>query len=119
MHAATAIVLVATAAANIGIAIPDLARARFVLANSAEVHVPESWLPRLAVLKAAGGVGLLLWFVGVPALPTAAAVGLVCFFVGAITAHVKARVFYNIAFPGAYLALAVASLVLLVLDAHP
>jgi hypothetical protein len=118
MHLATAVVLAITAAATIAIAVADVARAPFVLANSAEVHVPESWLPGLAALKAAGGVGLLLWFGGVPVLPIAAAVGLVCFFVGAITAHVRARVFYNIAFPGTYLALAVACLTLLLIEPH-
>ncbi|HEX7657868.1 MAG TPA: DoxX family protein [Pseudonocardiaceae bacterium] len=115
MSVATTIVLAVTAAANIGIAVADLARARFVLANSAEVEVPESWLPGLAALKGAGGIGLLLWFVGLPVLPTIAAAGLVCFFVGAITAHIRARVLYNIAFPGAYLALAAASLIVLLL----
>jgi DoxX-like family len=115
MRPATGIILAITATANIGIAVADLMRAKFVLANSTEVHVPESWLPRLAVLKGAGGVGLLLWFVGVPGLPIAAAAGLVCFFIGAITAHARARVFYNLAFPGAYLGLAVASLMLLIL----
>jgi DoxX-like family len=118
MHAATAAVLAVTATANIGIAAADLARARFVLANSAEVHVPEAWLPRLAVLKGAGGLGLLLWFVDVPVFPTLAAAGLICFFVGAITAHIRAGVLYNIAFPGAYLGLAIASLALLLSTPH-
>lgn len=118
MHVATTVVLAVTATANIGIAVADVARASFVLANSAEVHVPRSWLPRLAILKAAGGVGLLLWFASVPGFPIAAAIGLVCFFIGAITAHVRARVFYNIAFPGAYLALAVACLALLLIKPH-
>jgi hypothetical protein len=118
MHVATAIVLAVTASANIGIAVADLTRARFVLANTAEVQVPESWLPRLAVLKGAGGLALLLWFASVPVLPIAAAVGLVCFFISAVTAHIRARVFYNVAFPGAYLALAVASLTLLTYGTH-
>lgn len=113
MNVATAIVLAVTATANIGIAVADFTRARFVLANTAEVQVPESWLPRLAVLKTAGGLGLLLWFTSAPVVPIAAAAGLVCFFIGAVTAHIRARVFYNVAFPGAYLALAVASLTLL------
>jgi len=113
MHIATSIVLVVTAVASIGIAAADFARAKFVLANSAEVHVPASWLPALAVLKGAGGIGILLWFANVPVLPVAAAIGLVCFFTGALGAHIRARVFYNIAFPGAYLALAAASLALL------
>jgi hypothetical protein len=49
---------------------------------------------------------------GVRFIGIAAAIGLVLFFIGAVAAHVRARVFYNIAFPGAFLALAVASLVL-------
>ncbi|MYS75892.1 DoxX family protein, partial [Streptomyces sp. SID5926] len=56
----TAYVVVGAAAivADAGIAVADLLRARFVLANSAEVGVPASWLPRLAGLKAAGAAGL-------------------------------------------------------------
>jgi hypothetical protein len=42
----------------------------------------------------------------------AAAIGLVLFFVGAVGAHVRAREMSTVAAPGAYLALAVASLVL-------
>jgi hypothetical protein len=112
MHLATAIVLTVTAAATLSIAAADLGRAGFVLANSAEVHVPDSWLPWLAALKAAGALGLLLWFAGVPMLPVAAAAGLIAFFVGAITTHIRAGVVYNVAFPGTFLALAVASLIL-------
>jgi hypothetical protein len=113
VHTATAIVLAVTAAVNIGIAGADLARAEFVLANSAEVGVPDSWIPRLAALKGAGGLGLLLWFLHVPVLPALAAAGLVCFFVGAVVTHIRAGVFHNIAFPGLYLAVAIASLTLL------
>jgi hypothetical protein len=47
----------------------------------------------------------------VPPLGVVAAVGLVLFFVGAIITHIRAR-WWNIAFPGAFLLLAVASLVL-------
>lgn len=118
MYVATTVVLAVTATATIGIAAADIARARFVLANSDEVHVPRTWLPRLAALKAAGGVGLVLRFASVPVLPIAAAIGLICFFIGAITAHIRARVLYNIAFPGAYLALAVACLTLLLIEPH-
>ena len=42
----------------------------------------------------------------------AAAAGLVLFFVGAVAAHVRARVFHNIAFPAGYLALNAAALAL-------
>ncbi|MEU5422622.1 DoxX family protein [Streptomyces sp. NPDC001407] len=100
--------------ANAGIAVADFSRAGFVLANSAEVDVPPSWLPWLATLKAAGAAGLLLGLLGVRAVGVAAAVGLVLFFAGAVAAHIRARVYRNIGFPGAYLGLAAASLVLAV-----
>jgi hypothetical protein len=109
----TAVTLVTVLAVG-AMAIADVLRARFVLATSAEVGVPPSWLPRLAALKAAGAVGLVLGLAGVPYLGIAAAAGLVLFFTGAIIAHLRARVYYNLAFPGGYLALAIASLVLAV-----
>ncbi|GAB4006496.1 hypothetical protein GCM10029992_57360 [Glycomyces albus] len=90
-------------------AVADLLKARFVLANSSEVGVPESWLPAMGALKAAGAAGLLLGLLGVPFIDLAAAIGLTLFFLGAMIAHVRARVFYNIYFPGAYLALAAGS----------
>ncbi|MEU2672776.1 DoxX family protein [Streptomyces sp. NPDC007164] len=114
MFIAYVIVTAATVAANAAIAAADFAKAEFVLANSAEVNLPRTWLPRLATLKAAGAVGLLAGLVGFRLLGLAAATGLVLFYVGAMAAHVRARVFRNIAFPGAYLALAVASLALAV-----
>ena len=110
-------VVAITVLANAAIAVADLTRARFVLANSAEVGVPQSWLPLLAALKAAGAAGLLIGIVALPYLAVAAAAGLVAFYVGAVAAHVRARVFYNIAFPGAYLALAAASLALSIANA--
>jgi hypothetical protein len=42
----------------------------------------------------------------------AAATGLVLFYAGALAAHLRARVLHTIAFPGAYFALAAASLAL-------
>jgi hypothetical protein len=100
------------AALNAGIAVADLRPARFVLANSREVGVPPTWLPMLAGLKAAGAVGLVAGLAGLRPLGVAAAGGLVLFFVGAIVAHVRSRVFHNIAFPAGFLASAVAALVL-------
>lgn len=105
-----------TIAMMLAISIADVARAKFVLANSAEVGVPESWLMPLATLKTAGSIGLLLGIVGVRPLGIAAAIGLVLFFIGALGAHVRARVFYNIAFPGFFFAFSVASLVLVLID---
>lgn len=101
-----------TIAANGFEAVANFARARFVVANSAETGVPLSWLPMLGAMKGAGAAGLLLGLLGVRFIGIAAAIGLVLFFIGAVTAHVRARVFHNIAFPGAFLALAVGSLVL-------
>ncbi|MFF5976534.1 DoxX family protein [Streptomyces sp. NPDC012769] len=114
--AATLSVLVTLIAvvANAGIALADVLRADFVLANSAEVHVKPSWLPALAALKGAGAVGLLLGLFGLRTLGIAAATGLVLFYVGAVAVHVRARVFRSIGFPGAFLLLAVGSLVVAV-----
>ena len=112
MFTAYVIVTALTVLATAGITAADLVRARFVLTNSAEVGVPPAWLPRLAALKGAGAAGLLLGLLGVPWIGIAAAAGLVAFFVGAVATHVRAGVYYNIAFPGGYLALAAASLVL-------
>jgi hypothetical protein len=95
-----------TIAANASVAVADLARARFILANMEEVGVPQSWLVPLGVLKGAGAAGLLLGLLGLRFLGTAAAIGLVVFFAGALVTHVRARVFHNIAFPAAFFALA-------------
>ncbi|GAA3155444.1 DoxX family protein [Planomonospora alba] len=112
MYTAYLIVTVTTIAANAVIAVLDLARVPWVLGNSAAVNVDPSWVPLLGVLKAAGALGLLLGIAGIPYVGLAAAIGLVLFFLGALVAHVRAGVFHNIAAPGAYFALAVASAVL-------
>lgn len=93
-----------------GVAVADLARAKFVLANMAEVGVPPSWLPVLGGLKAAGAAGLAIGLLAVRPIGIAAAVGLVLFFIGAVTTHLRAHVYHNIAFPGTYLLVAIASL---------
>nr|WP_308439965.1 DoxX family protein [Asanoa iriomotensis] len=79
-----------------------------------EVGVPRSWLAPLGILKGAGVVGLLLGLLGLRSLGVVAACGLVLFFAGALGTHVRARVFHNIAFPGAFLGLAIASAALAV-----
>jgi DoxX-like family len=109
MFAAYVIITVIAILANAWAAAADLAQARFVLANMAEVGVPRSWLRPLAALKGAGTAGLLLGLLGLRPLGVAAAIGLVLFFTGALAAHVRARAFRTIAFPAAYLALAIAS----------
>lgn len=109
MFAAYLIIAVIMMVAAAGAAVADFRQARFVLATMTEVGVPRSWLPPLRALKGAGAGGLLLGLLGVWPLGIAAAIGLVLFFIGALAAHVRARVFHNIAFPGAYFALALAS----------
>lgn len=113
MHSAYLAVTLTTAVSTAGIAVADFIPAKFVLANSAEVGVPRSWLPALGAAKLAGAAGLVVGLLGLPWLGIAAAVGLVLFFVGAVATHLRAHVLYNIAFPGAYLCLSAASLALM------
>jgi hypothetical protein len=87
----------------------DFVRAKFVLANSAELGVPRSWVPVLGLLKAAGALGLLLGLLGIPLIGLAAASGLVLFFLGALFVHAKARVWHNIAAPIAFFVAATAA----------
>jgi hypothetical protein len=113
VFAAYVTITVVTIAANTWAAGADLVQPKWLLANMDEVGVPRSWLP-LAVLKGAGTAGLLLGLLGVRLVGIAAAVGLVLFFAGALATHLRASVFHNIAFPGAYFALAIASAALAV-----
>jgi DoxX-like family len=104
----------------------EFARIRPVLTAMAKTDVPQSWLPMLASLKAAGALGLLVGIavplIGLTAgiqttaavIGTAAAVGVILFFVGAVLAHLRARDISVVAFAPAtvVLLLAVATLVL-------
>ncbi|OBH43568.1 DoxX family protein [Mycobacterium mantenii] len=114
MNTALVATTLVTAAVTAAIAVADLIPARFVLANSAQVGVPRSWLPALGGLKLAGAAGIIVGLLGLRELGIAAAAGLVLFFVGAVVTHLRAHVLYNIAFPGAYLCLSAASLALMV-----
>lgn len=109
MFAAYLIITIVTTVAVAWATSADLAQPKWLLANMDEVGVPRSWLPPLAVLKGAGAAGLLLGLLAVRFLGIAAAIGLVLFFAGALAAHVRARAFHNIAVPGTYFALALAS----------
>lgn len=100
--------------ANGSIAVADYLKAGFVLKNSGEVHLPEWTLPYLATVKLAGAIGLVVGLAAMPWMGVAAAIGLVLFFVGAIIAHIRASVYYNIAFPGLYLALAIAAAIYMI-----
>ncbi|WP_371615791.1 DoxX family protein [Streptomyces sp. NBC_00454] len=61
-----------------------------IVSNMQKVGVPDSWLPRLAGLKAAGAIGLVagLWLAP---LGVAAAVGVTLYFIGAVIAHLRAK----------------------------
>jgi hypothetical protein len=110
---AVAVVLV-TALVNGAVAVGDLLHARFVLATSEQVRVPEAWLPALGAAKMAGAVGLVVGLLGIRFIGVAAAAGLVLFFVCAIARHVQTGVLRTIPFPGAFLVLAVTSLLVFV-----
>ena len=109
MFAAHIVVTVLAIVALTFSATADFVRYHQVLTNMARAGVPESWLPKLAILKAAGAVGQLVGFV-VPPVGVVAAVGVILFFIGAIITHVRAR-WYSFSYPSVYLLLAVGSLV--------
>jgi DoxX-like family len=91
MSTAYTIVTLMTIAASTCFAAADFMRSPFVLANMAKLGVPESYLPMLGILKAAGAAGLLLGLFGVSLIGSAAAIGLVMFFTGAIATHLRAH----------------------------
>lgn len=76
----------------------------------ARAGVPDSWMTTLGILKAAGGIGLLIG-IGIPPIGMAAAIGLTLFFVGAIVTHLRAHD-YTFGLATVFLALAVAALAL-------
>jgi hypothetical protein len=104
------VVNVLLAVALAGSATFALIRHERVLKAMAKAGVPESRLPMLGTLKAAGAVGLLVGL-GVPWIGTAAAVGTILYFVGAIITHLRARD-YALAPASAFGLLAVAALAL-------
>src|ERR671921_1164751 len=111
MFTAYVVVTLMAIAANTFAATADFMRYKFVLITAAKADVPESWLPMMGTLKAAGALGLLVGLIGAPLIGTAAAVGLILFFVGAIIPPLRVRD-YSIGPAAAFLLLAVAALVL-------
>jgi DoxX-like family len=109
MFTAYIVVTLLAAAANAFSATLDFIRYKQVLTNMAKAGVPESWIPMLGALKAAGALGLLVGL-GVPLIGTAAAVGLILFFVAAIITHLRAHD-YSFGLAVGFLLLAVAALV--------
>lgn len=81
-----------------------------IVANMQKVQVPDSWLPRLAALKAAGAIGLVagLW---VTPLGIAAAVGVTLYFIGAVASHLRVKD-YELAPAAVLTAVAAAALIL-------
>ena len=57
MSTAYIVVTVLAAAANIYAAANDFVRAKWLVGNMSKLAVPESWLPTLGILKAAGALG--------------------------------------------------------------
>jgi len=110
MFTAYVVVSVLAAAANIFSATCDFVRYKQVSIAMAKAGVPESWMTRLGILKAAGALGLLAG-IGMPLIGTAAAVGLILFFVAAIITHLRAGD-YSFGLAAVFLLLAVAALAL-------
>ena len=105
------VVAVLTAAINGWAASTDFTGAESARDNAVKVGVPLSWLLPLGGLKVAGAVGLLVG-IAVPVIGVAAAIGLVLFFVCAVFAHLRVRWYATLVFPGTFLLLAAAALVL-------
>jgi hypothetical protein len=95
MFTAYVVVTVVAAAINTYAAYVDYVRADWILSNMTGYGVPHSWLPLLAVLKAAGAFGLLVG-IGVHLIGSAAAIGLMAYFVGALVTLVRARCWSHI-----------------------
>jgi len=110
MFTAYVVVSVLAAAANIFSATCDFVRYKQVSIAMAKAGVPESWMTRLGILKAAGALGLLAG-IGMPLIGTAAAVGLILFFIAAIITHLRAGD-YSFGLAAVFLLLAVAALAL-------
>jgi len=78
MYIAYLIVTALAAAANFFSAGCDFVRYKQVSIAMARAGVPDSWMTTLGILKAAGGIGLLIG-IGIPPIGMAAAIGLTLF----------------------------------------
>jgi hypothetical protein len=90
MFAAYIIITALAAVANIYAAANDFIRPKWLLGNMNQLGVPESSLPILGALKAAGAAGLLVG-IGVPLIGVLAAAGLTLFFIAALITHIRAH----------------------------
>jgi len=112
MYAAYIIITAVAAAANVYTAANDFIRPKWLLGNMKHLGVPESSLPILGILKAAGALGLLIG-IGVPLIGVLAAVGLTLFFIAALIMHVRAHdLSLGYGVPVIFLVVVVAALVL-------
>ncbi|MFJ7774698.1 DoxX family protein [Streptomyces yangpuensis] len=91
----------------------SLQRNEQIVASMRKVQVPDSWLPRLAALKAAGAMGLIAGFWIAP-LGVAAAAGVTFYFIGAVISHLRVKD-YELAPAAVLTVLAAAALTLRVL----
>lgn len=114
MHAAALTLSVLLAIAMLMSGTLKIVRAPRIVRLMADVHVSGSKLTVLGGLQVAAAVGLVVG-IWIPALGTAAAVGLVLYFSGAIAAHLRASD-PNMQGAAMFLALSIATLVLLFLD---
>ncbi|ONM46428.1 DoxX family protein [Nocardia donostiensis] len=105
------IVTVLAAVAAAAAALLDVVRADWVRENMRRYGLPDWTLTPLALIKAAGAVGLLAGL-AFPPLAFAAAAGLVLYFAGAVATVARARWYSHLRYPLPYLALAAGSLAL-------
>ncbi|MFI7000817.1 DoxX family protein [Nocardia sp. NPDC050175] len=113
MSTAYVIVTIAAAVAALIASGVDVFRAEWVRDNTRNYGIPDWTLYPLAVIKAAGALGLLVGL-AIPPLGLAAAICLVLYFIGAIITIIRARGYRDLGYPMPYLGLAAASLALFV-----
>ncbi|MFD3701656.1 DoxX family protein [Nocardia sp. NPDC058658] len=109
MHTTYLIVTVLAAAAALAAALIDVVRADWVRENMRQYGIAPWTLPPLALIKAAGGLGLLVGLAYRP-LAVAAAAGLVLYFLAAEFTVLRARRYGDLGYPLPYLLIAAASL---------
>ncbi|MEV6280009.1 DoxX family protein [Nocardia sp. NPDC051832] len=108
MHTAYLVVTVAAALFAAVAAFIDVFRAQWVRDNMKQYGIPEWSLVPLAVIKAAGAIGLLAGL-AFPPLALAAALGLTTYFLLAVATILRARFYSHLGYPMPYLLTAAAS----------
>ncbi|WP_040700980.1 DoxX family protein [Nocardia vinacea] len=111
MFVAYAVVTILAAAATFGATAFDIVKAGQVRETMRGYGLPQWTLNPLAVLKALGGLGLLIGL-AIPPLGRTAALCLVLYFLGAEITIIRAKRYTDIAYPLPYLILSAASLAL-------